>query len=95
MEREFFQMLIWHHPYSANVELKVKYRGLPYENNLDFFEAWKNGNTGYPIVDAGMRELNATGLMHNRVRMITASFLIKHLCIDWRWGVKLIFLKNC
>ena len=84
--REFFQMLIWHHPYSANLELKAKYRGLPYQNNNIFFEAWKKGETGYPIVDAGMRELKATGLMHNRVRMITASFLIKHLCIDWRWG---------
>ena len=84
--REFFQMLLWHHPSSIDLELKAKYRGLPFENNYDFFEAWKKGKTGYPIVDAGMRELNATGLMHNRVRMITASFLIKHLCIDWRWG---------
>ena len=56
------------------------------ENNLDHFNAWCQGLTGYPMVDAGMRELNQTGFMHNRLRMVTASFLCKHLLIDWRWG---------
>ena len=62
------------------------YDQIPVENNEEFFEAWKTGKTGYPMVDAGMRELNQTGFMHNRVRMIVASFLTKHLLIDWRWG---------
>lgn len=65
---------------------KSKYERVAWRNNEEEFEHWCNGTTGYPIVDAGMRELNATGYMHNRVRMITASFLCKHLLIDWRWG---------
>jgi len=65
---------------------KPQYDFIQWRNNEQEFEAWKNGETGYPIVDAGMRELNATGFMHNRVRMIVASFLTKHLLIDWRWG---------
>src|SRR5690606_4742228 len=63
-----------------------KYRSMPWRHDEDQFRRWCEGTTGYPIVDAGMRELNATGYMHNRVRMITASFLTKHLLIDWRWG---------
>jgi deoxyribodipyrimidine photo-lyase len=68
------------------IEYKPAYDHIRWRNNEKEFEAWCNGQTGYPIVDAGMRELNATGFMHNRVRMITASFLTKHLLIDWRWG---------
>jgi deoxyribodipyrimidine photo-lyase len=83
--RDFYQMILWHFP---NVEraFKPAYDRIQWRNNVEEFEAWCNGRTGYPIVDAGMRELNETGFMHNRVRMIVASFLVKHLLIDWRWG---------
>ncbi len=83
--REFYQMILWHFP---NVEcaLKPAYDRIIWRNDPAEFEAWRAGKTGYPIVDAGMRELNETGFMHNRVRMIAASFLVKHLLIDWRWG---------
>ncbi|MDX1350393.1 MAG: deoxyribodipyrimidine photo-lyase [Putridiphycobacter sp.] len=84
--REFFMTIMWFYPESATHELKTQYRGIPWENNEDYFDAWRQGKTGFPIVDAGMRQLNETGMMHNRVRMITASFLVKDLCIDWRWG---------
>lgn len=84
--REFFIQILWHFPKNTSNSFRMEYNGLRWENNEDLFEAWKNGTTGYPIVDAGMRELNATGYMHNRVRMITASFLVKHLLIDYRWG---------
>jgi deoxyribodipyrimidine photo-lyase len=84
--REFYQMILWHFPHVVNCAFKPAYNALKWRNNENEFEAWCNGVTGYPIVDAGMRELNATGFMHNRVRMITASFLTKHLLIDWRWG---------
>lgn len=84
--RDFYQSILFHYPYVVESAFKPAYNHIPWRNNITEFEAWKTGNTGYPIVDAGMRELNATGFMHNRVRMITASFLTKHLLIDWRWG---------
>ena len=84
--REFFMQILYHFPKVVNHSFKTKYDAIPWENNPEFLEKWKTGKTGFPIVDAGMRELNATGFMHNRVRMITASFLIKHLLTDWRIG---------
>ena len=84
--REFFMQILYHFPKVVNHSFKAKYDAIPWENNPEFLEKWKAGKTGFPIVDAGMRELNATGFMHNRVRMITASFLIKHLLTDWRIG---------
>jgi len=80
--------IIFHFPYVTDNCFKKKYDKITWNNNLSDFNAWTNGKTGYPLVDAGMRQLNQTGYMHNRVRMITASFLIKHLLIDWRWGEK-------
>lgn len=84
--RDFYFMIIWHFPHAASRSFKPAYDQITWRNNEAEFNAWCEGKTGYPIVDAGMRELNATGFMHNRVRMIVASFLIKHLLIDWRWG---------
>ena len=85
--REFYQMVLWHFPHVAKGRsFKTEYDFIPWMNNEENFHRWCNGETGYPIVDAGMRELNNTGYMHNRVRMIVASFLSKHLLIDWRWG---------
>lgn len=84
--REFFMQILWHFPKTVNHAFKPKYDRIEWRNNKDDFERWKTGNTGYVLVDAGMRELNATGYMHNRVRMLVASFLCKHLLIDWRWG---------
>ena len=84
--REFFMQILYHFPKVVNYSFKSKYDAIPWENNPEFLEKWKAGKTGFPIVDAGMRELNTTGFMHNRVRMITASFLIKHLLTDWRIG---------
>ncbi|MFD1553716.1 deoxyribodipyrimidine photo-lyase [Putridiphycobacter roseus] len=84
--REFYMAILWGYPNSVSQEFRPKYRQLNWENNVSYFKLWCAGKTGFPIVDAGMRELNATGLMHNRVRMITASFLVKDLCVDWRWG---------
>ena len=84
--RDFFMSILFQFPYVEQGSFKKKYNAIVWRNNEKEFEAWCNGNTGYPIVDAGMRELNETGLMHNRVRMIVASFLTKHLLIDWRWG---------
>lgn len=84
--REFYQCIIWHFPKIVTHSFRPEYDNIKWRNNEKEFEAWCTGNTGYPIVDAGMRELNETGFMHNRVRMITASFLTKHLLIDWRWG---------
>lgn len=84
--REFFMQILFHFPYVANRSFKPKYDQIEWENDETNFEAWCNGLTGYPLVDAGMRELNQTGHMHNRVRMVVASFLCKHLLIDWRWG---------
>ena len=85
--RDFYQMILWHFPKVGKGQaFKAEYDKIQWRNNETEFEQWCNGQTGYPIVDAGMRELNATGFMHNRVRMIVASFLTKHLLIDWRWG---------
>jgi deoxyribodipyrimidine photo-lyase len=83
--REFYQMILWHFP-KVEQAFKPQYDRIQWRNNTKEFELWCEGKTGYPIVDAGMRELNATGFMHNRVRMVVASFLTKHLLIDWRWG---------
>jgi deoxyribodipyrimidine photo-lyase len=84
--REFYAMILGHAPQVVDRAFKPQYDRIPWRNNEAEFAAWCDGQTGYPIVDAGMRELNATGFMHNRVRMIVASFLTKHLLIDWRWG---------
>ncbi len=84
--REFFSHILHFYPNVVHNNFKSKYDGIQWRNNEAEFEKWCKGETGYPIVDAGMRELNETGYMHNRVRMITASFLCKHLLIDWRWG---------
>ncbi|MDG2344157.1 MAG: deoxyribodipyrimidine photo-lyase [Flavobacteriales bacterium] len=84
--REFFMQILWHFPKVVHNNFKPKYNGIEWRNNQEEFQKWCKGKTGYPIVDAGMRELNETGFMHNRVRMIVASFLCKHLLIDWRWG---------
>jgi len=84
--REFFMQILFHYPHSQTSSFKPGYDFIPWRNNGNEFERWKYGNTGIPIVDAGMRELKETGYMHNRVRMITASFLVKNLLIDWRWG---------
>ena len=84
--RDFYQMILFHFPNSVTGSFKKKYDLIEWVNNEDEFKKWCEGKTGYPIVDAGMRELNETGFMHNRVRMIVASFLTKHLLIDWRWG---------
>ncbi len=84
--REFYQMILWYFPQVENEPIKSAYQFIEWRNDESEFEAWCKGRTGYPIVDAGMRELNQTGYMHNRVRMIVASFLTKHLLIDWQWG---------
>ncbi len=84
--REFFMQLLWHQPRLIKEECKPGYDGIRWRNKAEEFERWCIGQTGYPIVDAGMRELNETGFMHNRVRMIAGSFLVKDLLIDWRWG---------
>ena len=84
--REFFMQLLWHKPGVVHGCFKPEYENIEWRNNEEEFDSWCQGQTGYPIVDAGMRQLNETGFMHNRVRMITASFLVKHLLIDWRWG---------
>jgi deoxyribodipyrimidine photo-lyase len=85
--REFYHSILFHFPHvGKHKAFKPEYENINWINNEQEFDQWCNGNTGYPIVDAGMRELNQTGFMHNRVRMIVASFLSKHLLIDWRWG---------
>ncbi|EAS18882.1 deoxyribodipyrimidine photo-lyase [Flavobacteria bacterium BBFL7] len=84
--REFFMTILYHFPHTVDNAFRSKYDRIEWRNNESEFEKWKNGQTGYAIVDAGMRELNTTGYMHNRVRMLVASFLCKHLLIDWRWG---------
>ncbi|MGZ4033466.1 MAG: cryptochrome/photolyase family protein [Bacteroidia bacterium] len=84
--REFYMMILFHFPHVITRSFKAQYDNIKWLNDEKQFKRWANGQTGYPIVDAGMRELNATGFMHNRVRMIVASFLVKHLLIDWRWG---------
>ncbi len=84
--REFFMQILWHFPHTHKEAFKAKYDRIEWRNNEAEFDKWKTGTTGYPLVDAGMRELNETGYMHNRVRMLVGSFLCKHLLIDWRWG---------
>jgi len=84
--RDFYMMILWHFPHVVGKAFKPAYDRIQWRNNPSEFEKWCQGKTGYPIVDAGMRQLNETGFMHNRVRMIVASFLTKHLLIDWRWG---------
>ncbi len=84
--REFYQAILWHFPHVVNGAFKKEYDRIEWRNNEREFERWRNGQTGYPIVDAGIRQLNETGYMHNRARMIVASFLTKDLLIDWRWG---------
>jgi deoxyribodipyrimidine photo-lyase len=84
--RDFYSQILHHFPHIVKESFRKKYDNIDWRNNKEEFEAWCQGKTGYPIVDAGMRELNTTGYMHNRVRMIAASFLTKHLLIDWRWG---------
>ena len=84
--REFFMQILWHFPHTIHTSFREKYDTIIWENDEKKFQNWCEGKTGYPFVDAGMRELNTTGHMHNRVRMIVASFLCKHLLIDWRWG---------
>ena len=86
--REFFIQILWHYPYTINTSFKEKYERIKWRTNMNDFKLWCDGKTGYPIVDAGMNELNKTGFMHNRLRMIVGSFLCKHLLIDWRLGEK-------
>ena len=83
--RDFFMMLLWHFPFTATESYDPKLRHVPYRNNEEEFQAWCEGRTGYPLVDAGMRELNATGYLPHRARIAAAGFLVKHLLIDWRW----------
>jgi deoxyribodipyrimidine photo-lyase len=84
--REFYMMILWHFPHVHKSAFKPAYDQIKWRNDEQDFKAWCAGKTGYPLVDAGMRQLNQTGYMHNRVRMVTASFLTKHLLVDWRWG---------
>ena len=85
--REFYRHLLYHEPRLCKHQaFNRNYNNMPWHNDMVLFEAWKQGKTGYPIVDAAMRQLNHTGWMHNRLRMVVASFLTKHLLIDWRWG---------
>jgi deoxyribodipyrimidine photo-lyase len=84
--REFFMQILWHFPHTSHKSFKPQYDKIEWLNNPVDFEKWCKGDTGYPLVDAGMRQLNQTGFMHNRVRMLVGSFLCKHLLIDWRWG---------
>jgi deoxyribodipyrimidine photo-lyase len=84
--REFFMQILWHFPHTVTESFKPKYDRIVWRNNEVEFKNWCEGKTGYPLVDAGMRQLNQTGFMHNRVRMLVGSFLCKHLLIDWRWG---------
>jgi deoxyribodipyrimidine photo-lyase len=84
--REFFMQILWHYPHTVTKSFKPQYDNIKWRNNTEEFKKWCDGETGYPFVDAGMKELNQTGFMHNRVRMLVGSFLCKHLLIDWRWG---------
>ncbi len=84
--RDFFHHIAWHWPHVFGGAYRSVWEGLEWSDDVTRYERWRKGETGYPIVDAGMRELNETGYMHNRVRMIVATFLVKHLRVDWRWG---------
>ncbi|MCS6808310.1 MAG: deoxyribodipyrimidine photo-lyase [Bacteroidota bacterium] len=91
--REFYMQILWHFPHVEHASFKPEYDRITWRNDEYEFRRWCEGTTGYPLVDAGMRELNATGYMHNRVRMVAASFLTKHLLIDWRWGERYFAAK--
>ncbi|MDX9732419.1 MAG: FAD-binding domain-containing protein [Bdellovibrionales bacterium] len=91
--REFFMQILWHFPHVETRSFRPQYDDIEWRDDADDFQKWCEGRTGYPIVDAGMRELNATGYMHNRVRMITASFLTKHLLIHWLKGERYFAAK--
>jgi len=91
--REFFMQILYHYPHVVDRAFRSKYDAVPWRDDREDFARWREGRTGFPIVDAGMRELNETGYMHNRVRMITASFLCKHLLLDWRWGERYFAAK--
>lgn len=84
--RDFFVHIAYHFPHIWHGPFHKKYIQIPWSNHVDLFEKWCHGETGFPIIDAGMKELNTTGYIHNRIRMITASFLVKHLHINWQWG---------
>ncbi|POZ63681.1 cryptochrome/photolyase family protein [Chromobacterium alticapitis] len=86
--RDFYQQVLWHRPDVVEHAFKPEYDALPFPNHAEWFDAWRNGQTGYPLVDAAMRQLNRSGYMHNRLRMVAASFLVKDMLIDWRWGEK-------
>jgi deoxyribodipyrimidine photo-lyase len=91
--REFYAQILWHHPHVVDRAFKPEYAGLAFPDSPGRFAAWCHGTTGYPIVDAAMRQLNATGYMHNRLRMIAASFLAKDLLVDWRLGERYFAAK--
>lgn len=84
--REFFMQILWHFPHTVDKSFRPQYDSIKWRNDETEFKLWCEGKTGYAMVDAGMRQLNTTGYMHNRVRLVVASFLCKHLLIDWRWG---------
>jgi deoxyribodipyrimidine photo-lyase len=84
--REFYMQFLWHHPFVVDMAYLPQWRDQAWTNDSTLFLAWCEGNTGYPLIDAAMRQLNETGYMHNRLRMITAAFLIKDLDINWQWG---------
>ena len=84
--RDFYFQVLWHHPRVAGEAFHARYADLEWPNDASLFTAWREARTGYPIVDAAMRQINATGFMHNRLRMVVASFLTKDLLVDWRWG---------
>jgi deoxyribodipyrimidine photo-lyase len=86
--RDFYFQILYHFPHVCDSAFKPKYKDLAFENDKSLFAAWCEARTGYPIIDAAMRQINQTGFMHNRLRMIVASFLTKDLLIDWRWGEK-------
>jgi deoxyribodipyrimidine photo-lyase len=91
--RDFYRQVLWHFPHVAHACFRPKYNGLKWENNEKLFAAWREGRTGYPLVDAGMRQLNTTGWMHNRVRMVVATFLTKDLLVSWQWGERYFMQK--
>jgi deoxyribodipyrimidine photo-lyase len=91
--REFYRQVLWHFPHVATSCFRPEYDNLKWDNDERLFRAWCEGRTGFPLVDAGMRQLNAVGWMHNRVRMITAMFLTKDLLVSWQWGERYFMQK--
>ena len=91
--RDFYRQILWHHPHVSTACFRPQYDRLQWENNEKLFAAWCEGRTGYPLIDAGMRQLNTTGWMHNRVRMVVATFLTKDLRISWQWGERYFMQK--